>query len=172
MAARPTRYSKVRVSGCERLPPLVIASARPWGRVTLRVTVGLALGLCAAQGYGQNFVYVEAGLAACPAAPAPSSAEPKPVAPGAAVPGSIRVSCGFDQGSYTVTLAATDPGATISPKSFIVNFGRVVGNGVFSVKFATSGVQSLSASITTNMGSPPVQGRFVSAVSEFKVAAP
>jgi len=87
------------------------------------------------------------------------------------MPGSISVACGFDQGSYTVTLSSTDPGATFSPKTFLVNFGRVVGNGVFAVTFSTVGVQSVSTTITSNMGSPPLRGHFVSPANEFNVVS-
>ena len=86
--------------------------------------------------------------------------------------GSINVACGFDQGSYTVTLTSTDPGATFSPKTFIVNFGRIVGSGAFAVTFSTVGVQRLSTTITSNMGSPAVRGHFASATSEFNVVNP
>ena len=86
--------------------------------------------------------------------------------------GSLSVACGFEGGSYTVTLNSTDPGAAFSPKTFLVNFGRIVGNGVFAVTFSTVGVQSVSATITSNMGSPAVKGRFVSRASEFDVAGP
>jgi hypothetical protein len=63
------------------------------------------------------------------------------------------------------------PGATVSPKTFLVNFGRVVGNGVFAVTFQTVGVQSVSTTITSNMGSPAVKGQFLSPANEFKVVA-
>ena len=86
--------------------------------------------------------------------------------------GSISVACGFDHGSYTVTLNSTDPGATFSPKTFVVNFGRIVGSGVFAVKFSTVGVQRVSMTITSNMGSPAVRGHFASAASEFNVVNP
>lgn len=86
--------------------------------------------------------------------------------------GSIRVACGFDHGSYTVTLNSTDPGATFSPKTFVVNFGRIVGSGVFAVTFSTVGVQRVSPTITSNMGSPAVRGHFASAASEFDVVNP
>jgi hypothetical protein len=88
------------------------------------------------------------------------------------VAGGLSVACGFDKGSYTVTLNATDPGATFHPKTFIVNFGRIVGNGAFAVTFSTLGVQRVSASITSNMGSPAVQGHFASAANEFNVVMP
>ena len=87
------------------------------------------------------------------------------------MPGSINVACGFEQGSYTVTLNSTDPGAAFSPKTFIVNFGRIVGNGVYAVTFSTMGVQSVSTSITSNMGSPAVKGHFASSASEFNIVS-
>lgn len=133
---------------------------------TLRV---LALAVGAEHAAGQSFHYVEAGVASCPPAPASAPAAPKTVPRGVPVSGSIRVACGFSEGSYTVTLNSTDPGATFAPKTFLVNFGRVVGKGVFEVTFSTVGVQSISTTITSNMGSPPVRGRFVSAASEFNV---
>ena len=120
----------------------------------------------------QNFYYVEPGVAACPAAPASTTAPPKAVPRDVPVAGSIRVACGFDAGSYTVTLNSTDPATTFSPKTFLVNFGRVVGNGVFAVTFRTVGVHSISATITPNMGSPALRGHFASPASEFKVVNP
>lgn len=123
-------------------------------------------------GYCQSFYYVEPGIASCPMAPVPGTAAPKAVALGVSVPGSIRVSCGFDLGSYTVTLNSTDSSATFSPKTFLINFGRIVGKGVFAVTFSTAGVQSVSATITSNMGSPVVQGHFVSPANEFSVVSP
>ena len=60
----------------------------------------------------------------------------------------------------------------ISPKTFLVNFGRVVGNGVFTVTFSTVGVQSVSTSITSNMGSPAVRGHFASPSNAFNVVIP
>ena len=86
--------------------------------------------------------------------------------------GRISVDCGFDNGSYTVTLNSSDPGATFSPKTFLVNFGRIVGTGVFTVAFSTVGVQSVSATITSNMGSPAVRGYFVSPANQFNVVSP
>ena len=136
------------------------------------VLVAAATVVAAPPARGQSFVYVEPGVAGCPAAPAPSTAAPKVVARGVAVPGRLHVSCGFEQGSYTVTLSATDPGATFKPKTFVVNFGRVVGNGVFAVTFSTVGVQSVSTAITSNMGSPAVRGQFVSAAPSFNVVNP
>jgi hypothetical protein len=129
----------------------------------------LAFAVGSEHGSCQNFYYVEPGVASCPAAPAPATAAPKVVPRGVPLSGSISVACGFDQGSYTVTLNSTDPGATFSPKTFIVNFGRIVGSGVFAVTFSTVGVQSVSTTITSNMGSPAVRGRFASAASEFNV---
>jgi hypothetical protein len=140
---------------------------RSVGRTLLAMALAVATGRC----YGQDFHYVEAGVASCPAAPAPSSAAPKPVARGVPAPGRLTVTCGFDQGSYTVTLNSTDPGATFSPKTFLVNFGRIAGSGVFSVTFSTLGVQSISVAITSNMGSPVVSGRFVSPAPEYEVVA-
>jgi len=134
----------------------------------------LALALAVGAGHGacQSFYYVEPGVASCPAAPAPSTAAAKVVARGVPVPGSISVACGFDKGSYTVSLNSSDPGATISPKTFLVNFGRIVGNGVFAVTFLTVGVQSVSTTITSNMGSPAVRGHFASPAKDFKVVMP
>jgi hypothetical protein len=129
----------------------------------------IAMAAVAQPGHGQSFYYVEPGVASCPAVPAPTTAAPKPVTRGEAVPGRIHVSCGFDQGSYTVTLNSTDPGARLVPKTFLVNFGRIVGNGVFAVTFSTVGVQSVSTTITSNMGSPAVRGQFVSPANEFNV---
>ena len=122
-------------------------------------------------GYCQSFYYVEQGIASCPTAPVPGTAAPKTVALGVSVPGSLRVSCGFDHGSYTVTLNSTDSSATFSPKTFLINFGRMVGNGVFAVTFSAAGVQSVSATITSNMGSPAVRGHFASPANEFNVVS-
>ena len=88
------------------------------------------------------------------------------------MPGLIGVACGFGQGSYTVTLNSTDPGAAFSPRTFLVNFGRLVGNGVFTVTFSMVGVQSVSTAITSNMGSPPVRGHFASSANAFNVVMP
>ena len=123
-------------------------------------------------GHCQSFYYVEPGIASCPMSPVPGTAAPKAVALGVSMPGSLRVSCGFDLGSYTVTLNSTDPSATFSPKTFLINFGRMVGNGVFAVKFSTAGVQSVSATITSNMGSPAVRGHFASPANEINVVSP
>ena len=136
-----------------------------------RTLVLFALAVGAQQGMCQSFVYVEPGIASCPEAPASTAAAAKTVRRGAPVSGSINVTCGFDQGSYTVTLNSTDPGATFAPKSFLVNFGRIVGNGAFTVSFSTLGVHSISAAITSNMGSPAVRGRFASAANEFNVVS-
>lgn len=133
--------------------------------------LAFALGAAAVPGHAQNFVYVEAGLAGCPAAPAAAVAAPKDVPRGTALAGRMQVSCGFGEGSYTVSLNATDPDARFAPKTFIVNFGRIVGNGSFTVSFANPGVHTVSATITSNMGSPAVKGRFVSSTTAFKVAA-
>jgi hypothetical protein len=126
----------------------------------------------ASQSLGQSFVYVEPGNASCPAVSSAASASPKLVKRGEAIAGDIRVACGFEKGSYTVTLSSTDPGATFSPKSFLVNFGSVSGSGTFSVTFANAGVQSISVVITSNMGSPALSGRFLSIANEFEVVAP
>ena len=136
-----------------------------------RILFLIALAVGAQQGSCQSFVYVEPGIASCPAAPAPT-APMKTVQRGVPVSGSLRVSCGFDKGSYTLTLNSSDPGAAISPKSFLVNFGRIVGNGAYTVTFSTPGVHSLSVAITSNMGSPAVQGHFASPSNEFKVVQP
>ena len=82
------------------------------------------------------------------------------------------MACGFQHGSYTVSLNSSDPGATFSPKTFLVNFGRVVGNGVFAVTFSTLGVQRVSTAITSNMGSPAVRGHFASLADEVNVVMP
>ncbi len=120
----------------------------------------------------QSFYYVESGVASCAAAPAPSTGAPKAVPRGVPMSGSISVACGFDKGSYTVTLNSTDPGATFSPRTFVVNFGRIVGTGVFAVTFSTVGVQRIWTTITSNMGSPAVRGHFASPANEFKVVNP
>ena len=86
--------------------------------------------------------------------------------------GSVSVACGFEEGSYTVTLNSTDPGARFSPKTFLVNFGRIVGSGVFAVTFSTVGVQRISTAVTSNMGSPAVRGHFASPADEFTVVNP
>ncbi|WP_310386653.1 hypothetical protein [Roseateles sp.] len=125
--------------------------------------------LVGVSGHGQTFYYVEAGLASCPVPPTPTTAVPKTVSRGVAVPGRIDVRCGFEQGSYTVTLNSTDPGATFSPKTFLVNFGHVVGNGIFAVTFSTVGIHSISTTITSNMGSPAANGHFVSPANEFNI---
>jgi len=137
-----------------------------------RTLLLFAFAVGAQQGACQSFVDVEPGLASCPAAPASTGAAAKTVQRGAPVSGSIRVSCGFDKGSYTVSLNSTDPSATFSPKTFLVNFGRIVGNGAFAVTFSTVGVHSVSAAITSNMGSPAVRGHFASAANEFNVVQP
>ncbi len=118
----------------------------------------------------QGLVYVEPGLAACPAPPVAKAA--KTVLQGAAVSGSLRVSCGFAEGSYTVTLHSSDLGASISPRTMLINFGRVVGKGIYTVRFSALGLHSVSAAITSNMGSPAVQGYFASDGNEFQVVQP
>ena len=141
-------------------------------RAVCRTLLVLALAASSARVSGQTFYYVEPGVASCPAAPEPTIAAPKDVPRGVPMAGSISVTCGFDQGSYTVTLNSTDPGAAFSPKSFIVNFGRVSGNGAFTVTFSTVGVQRVSTTITSNMGSPTVRGRFASPGDAFNVVNP
>ena len=141
-------------------------------RAVCRALLLFVFAVGAQQGACQSFVYVEPGIASCPAAPASTAAATKTVQRGAPVSGSIRVTCGFDKGSYTVTLNSTDPSATFSPKTFLVNFGRIVGNGVFTITFSTVGVQSVSTSITSNMGSPAVRGHFASPANEFNVVNP
>jgi hypothetical protein len=124
------------------------------------------------QSFGQNFFYVEPGNPACPVVSPPAPTSPKIVKSGVAISGSISVGCGFDKGSYTVTLSASDPLATFSPKSFLVNFGGMSGPTTFNVTFATAGNHSISAIITSNMGSPVVPGRFSSFTNEFAVERP
>jgi hypothetical protein len=141
-------------------------------KAVCRALLALASAIASGHASSQSFDYTESGIASCPAAPAPTTAAPKAVTLGVPVSGSLRVACGFDQGSYTVTLNSTDPGATFSPKTFIVNFGRLAGNGVFAVTFSTVGLQSVSTAITSNMGSPAVRGRFVSRADTFNVAEP
>jgi hypothetical protein len=137
-----------------------------------RTLVVLALAVSSGHARCQNFYYVEPGVAACPAPPVPTTAAAKPVPIGAPQPGRLNVACGFDRGSYTVSLDSTDPGATFSPKTFLVNFGRLVGNGAFAVTFSTVGRQRVSATITSNMGSPTVRGHFASPGNEFDVVKP
>jgi hypothetical protein len=136
-----------------------------------RTLVLVAFAVASQQGACQSFVYVEPGIASCPAAPA-STAAAKTVQRGAPLSGSIRVTCGFDKGSYTVSLNSSDPGATFAPKTFLVNFGRMVGNGAYTVTFSTVGLHSVSAAITSNMGSPAVRGHFASSANEFNVVQP
>ena len=141
-------------------------------RTVCKTLLLVALAVGSGRTFGQSFYYVEPGVDACPAAPAPGSAAPKSVTRGVPMSGSISVACGFDSGSYTVTLNSSDPSATFSHKTFLVNFGRMVGAGVFAVTFATVGVQSVSTTITSNMGSPAVRGYFASSASEFTVVSP
>ena len=136
----------------------------------------LALAAAAPQASSQHFQYVEPGLASCPAVPVPppvpDTAAAKRVLLGAPVPGSLKVACGFEHGSYTVSFNSTDPGATFVPRTFLVNFGRIVGNGGFTVRFSTAGVQRVTATITSNMGSPAAQGQFLSPANDFNVVKP
>jgi hypothetical protein len=124
------------------------------------------------QTLAQNFVYVEPNNPSCPTLGSPTASIPKAIKLNAAGMGDIRVSCGFTEGSYTVTLSATDPNATFSPKTFLVNFGSMAGSGRFSVKFTTLGEQTISATITSNMGSPVLMGKFASANNVVNVVAP
>lgn len=124
------------------------------------------------QSFGQNFFYVEPGNLACPVVSLPAPAAPKVVKSGVAISGSISVGCGFDKGSYTVTLNASDPMAVFSTKSFLVNFGGISGPTSFTVTFATIGNHSISATISSNMGSPVVLGHFISFTNEFAVERP
>lgn len=55
------------------------------------------------------------------------------------------------------------------PQRFLVNFGRVVGNGAFAVAFRTVGVQSVSTAINLNLGSPAVEGQFLSPANESNI---
>ena len=139
--------------------------------VACRALLLTALVAVAQPGRGQSLHYVEAGNAACPVVPAAAIASPKAVSRGVALPGRLHVACGFGQGSYTVTLNSTDPDAVFAPKTFVVNFGRLVGENAFTVTFSKVGVQSVSATITSNMGSPAVAGRFVSPNSEYEVVS-
>jgi hypothetical protein len=141
-------------------------------RWLLRCVAILLVAGFASLSLAQSFVYVEPGNAACPTVSPSAPALPKPAKRGESMAGAISVACGFEKGSYTVALSSTDPGATFSPKSFLVNFGSVSGPGTFSVTFATLGVQSISVAITSNMGSPALSGRFLSVANEFEVVLP
>ena len=141
-------------------------------RTVCRTLLILFLAVGSECAYCQSLYYVEPGVASCPAAPAPTAAAPRAVTRGVPMAGSIGVACGFERGSYTVTLNSTDPDATFSPKTFLVNFGRMAGNGVYAVTFSTVGVQRVSATITSNMGSPTVRGYFASPASEFNIVSP
>jgi hypothetical protein len=65
----------------------------------------------------QTFIYVEPDNPACPVIAVPPAAPPKKVAIGENVAGAIKVGCSFKEGSYTVTLSATDPSAIFSRRS-------------------------------------------------------
>jgi hypothetical protein len=117
----------------------------------------------------QSLTYIEPENSRCPTSVSPASAQPKTVRAGVPVVGSIKVSCGFSEGSYTVSLGATDSEAVFLPKTFLVNFGRLVGPGKFTVKFETAGEQTIFATITSNMGSPVLRGKFSSDSSFFNV---
>jgi hypothetical protein len=137
-----------------------------------RTLVVLALMAWYQQGFAQTFVYVEPNNPLCPAVVAPPAAAPKAVKSGAPVAGALRVNCGFTEGSYTVILSASDPNATFSPKTFLVNYGKLAGSGIFAVKFATAGEQTVFATITSNMGSPILVGKFTSFNNVVSVVSP
>jgi hypothetical protein len=137
-----------------------------------KFVVAAALLIWGGEGFAQTFIYVEPNNASCPNIAAAPQAAPKTVKSGAAVPGAIRVSCGFTEGSYTVILSSTDAKASFTPKTFLVNFGSLSGSGAFSVKFATSGEQTTFATITSNMGSPVLLGKFASADNVVNVVGP
>jgi hypothetical protein len=124
------------------------------------------------QGMAQTFTYVEPNNASCPVVTTPSQVVVKTVKSGSVLQGVIRVSCGFTEGSYTVTLSSTDPNATFSPKTFLVNFGRLASPGAFTVKFAAVAEHTIDATITSNMGSPVLLGKFVSFTNVVNVVAP
>lgn len=149
---------------------------RSYFRKCSKILGSFTLAVWCCPGLAQTFVYVEPDNPACPVIAAPPPAPPKKVAIGETVAGAIKVSCSFKEGSYTVTLSATDPSAIFSPKTFLVNFGSLAGNGhgagAFTVKFATAGEQTITATITSNMGSPPVRGRFASSTNLINVARP
>ena len=138
----------------------------------IALAAGAEHGFCQGNQGALNVDYVESGLAACPPVPAAVPTAAKAVRRGVPVPGRIRVTCGLDEGSYTVSLTSTDREATFLPRTFLVNFGRVVGNGVFTVTFSTVGVHSVSGTITSNMGSPAVRGQFASAANALDVVMP
>jgi hypothetical protein len=137
-----------------------------------KLIAATALVILGGEGFGQTFVYVEPNNPSCSIATVAPQAAPKTVKSGVAVPGVIRVSCGFTEGSYTVLLSSTDPNASFTPKTFLVNFGSLSGSGAFSVKFATEGDQTIFATITSNMGSPVLLGRFVSTNNVVNVVGP
>jgi hypothetical protein len=132
----------------------------------------VAVALWCSHGFAQSFVYIEPNNPSCPVIAAAPQAAPKTVKTGVSVPGIIRVSCSFREGSYTVSLNSTDPNATFSPKTFLVNFGSLSGPGTFTVKFATAGEQTIFATFTSNMGSPVLLGRFVSSNNVINVVTP
>jgi hypothetical protein len=137
-----------------------------------KVFGAVALAAWCGHGLAQTFVYVEPNNPKCPIPVAVPQAAPKTVKSGVPVSGAIRVACSFSEGSYTVTLSATDPNATFSPKTFLVNFGTLSGSGAFSIKFATLGEQTIFATITSNMGSPPLHGKFISSDNIVNVGSP
>lgn len=147
-----------------------LQATRPYAAgVFIRSLLWLVLALGHGPIVGQDLYYVVPEVASCPRVPEPQATRPKNVALGTLVRGRIHVGCGFADGSYTVTLSATDPGAIFAPRTFLVNFGQVVGDGDYIVTFATVGVHSVTASVTSNMGSPAVWGQFVGPDTAFNV---
>jgi hypothetical protein len=137
-----------------------------------KLIVVAALLIWGAEGLAQTFVYVEPNNPSCPIVGLAPQAAPKTVKSGAASRGAIRVSCGFTEGSYTVILNSTDAKASFTPNTFLVNFGSLSGAGTFSVKFATLGEQTIFATITSNMGSPVLLGKFTTADNVVNVVGP
>ncbi len=147
-----------------------LGSAPVFGMSRVLSLLGLLVWGC--QALAQTFVYVEPDNPSCPVIAQPPPSAPQTVRSGVSVAGALKVGCGFSEGSYTVILNATDPNASFSPKSFLVNFGSLVGTGVFAVKFSTAGEQTISANITSNMGSPPLRGKFTSFTNVVTVVRP
>jgi hypothetical protein len=144
---------------------------RQFGKYS-KLIIFCALSICEKQGFAQTFVYVEPGNPSCQTAAVAPKVAPKTVKTGSVSLGAIRVRCGFTEGSYTVTLSSTDPNAIFTPKTFLVNFGSLSGSGAFSAKFATSGEQTIFATITSKMGSPILLGKFSSADNVVSVVSP
>ena len=161
-AASWTAYSHLAQAGLRATGP-------PVAGTFIRPLVWLLLALGHGHTAGQDLYYVEPAAASCTRVLEPQAARPKNVALGTQVRGRIHVDCGFADGSYTVTLSATDPGAVFAPRAFLVNFGQIVGDGAYDVTFATIGVYSVTANVTSNMGSPAVRGHFVGPNTAFNV---